>query len=393
MNAILGFPVDNFSEIKRIQPRKKTKTMRKPSWKSLLLALFIALALVVSPTTILADTLKVVVKNTPPFVILDDAGKVKGGYSIELWDEIARQQGWTDIQYTVVATPKEMVDALQSGAADVGVGALSITSDRLKVIDFSHPFYDSGLDIMVSGGGAPSFLDLMERLFSPELLMVFGGIVIALIVISHVLWLLERHHNPKQFPHSYWEGLNESIWWTTCVLIGGSCMGKDPEGIPGRIVGTLWALVGISMIALLTATASSIMTADRLDNPIKGPKDLMGKKVATLAKSSAERYLTEHHVTVVECKDIDEASDKLLKGEVAAVVYDSPILLYYVANHDSTKLHLINKLFQLQKYGFGLQPNSKYRTQINSTIVSIQEGDFLTDLKKKYFAPSDSDQE
>ena len=62
-----------------------------------------------------------------------------------------------------------MLDMLKSGQADVGVGALSITAERSKEIDFSHPFYDSGLDILVKGGSAPGPLDILVRLLTPSL--------------------------------------------------------------------------------------------------------------------------------------------------------------------------------------------------------------------------------
>ncbi len=352
-----------------------------------LAALSICWAVLV-PSLAHADKLVVVVKPVPPFVIIED-GQIKGGYSIDLWNEVAKQAGYTDVEFKQVKTPQEMVDMLKAGQADVGVAALSITSERAKVIDFSHPFYDSGLDILIKGGGAPGPLELFKRLFTPELVLVFVGILVALVIVSHILWLLERHHNPKQFPHGYKEGVIESIWWTTCVLIGGSCMNKDPEGIAGRVVGTVWALVGIAMIAYLTATASSIMTVDTLSNDINGPRDLAGKKVATLKGSSAEKYLTENKDDVISCESLDAAVDALNKGQADAVVYDSPVLMYYLANHDSGKLHLVGKLFEKQKYGFGLQQGSKIRQPINAALLTIEEGDFLEKLDKLYFTPTE----
>ena len=79
--------------------------------------------------------------------------------------------------------------------------------------------------------------------------------MVALVLVSHILWWFERKHNHEDFPHHYGQGMVESIWWTTCVLIGGMCMNKDPKGITGRVIGTAWALVGIAMISYLTATA------------------------------------------------------------------------------------------------------------------------------------------
>ncbi len=346
------------------------------------------LLLIAAAPSLYADHIVVVVKPVAPFVI-DDNGKLTG-YSIDLWTEVARNAGWTDYEFKRVSSVPEMISALQSGQADVAVGALSITADRSKIIDFSHPFYDSGLDIMVKGGSAPGPLDLFERLFTPALLLTFGGIMIALVIVSHILWWFERKHNHEDFPHHYGKGMIESIWWTTCVLIGGMCMNKDPKGITGRVIGTAWALVGIAMISYLTATASSIMTVDSLGSDINGPKDLAGKAVATLQGSSAERYLQTLHVKIVEFTKIDDAVDALQQGKVKAVVYDAPVLMYYLATSDAKDLHLVGHLFDKQKYGFGLILSSKLRQQLNSALLSVEETDFLQKLDKIYFTPTES---
>ena len=334
-----------------------------------------------------AQHIVVVVKPVAPFVMEED-GKFTG-YSIDLWNEVARNAGWTDVEFKKVTTVPEMIDMLKSGQADVGVGALSITAERSKEIDFSHPFYDSGLDIMVKGGGAPGPFQLLVRLFTPALILTFVGIMVALIIVSHILWWVERKINHEDFPHHYNTGIIESIWWTTCVLIGGMCMGKDPKGITGRVIGTAWALVGIAMISYLTATATTIMTVDSLGNDINGPHDLIGKTVGTLQGTSAEKYLVAQHIKVSEFAKLEDAVDALNHDKVKAVVYDSPVLMYYLAVNPSKDLHLVNHLFDKQKYGFGLQMGSKLRQPLNSALLSIEETEFPDKLDKLYFTPTD----
>ncbi len=356
-----------------------------PSWLKTSLLL---LLLVLGPASQLrAEHIIVVVKPVAPFVMNQD-GKLSG-YSIDLWNEVARTAGWTDFEFKIVDSVPAMIDALKAGQANVAVGALSITAEREKEIDFSHPFYDSGLDILVKGGGAPGPLALLMRLLTPSLLLTFGGIMVALIIVSHILWWFERKHNHEDFPHHYGKGMIESIWWTTCVLIGGMCMNKDPKGLTGRIIGTAWALVGIAMISYLTATATSIMTVDSLGNDINGPKDLIGKPVATLQGTAADRYLQSQHMKVVEFTKLEDAVEALHQDKVKAVVYDAPVLMYYLAINDSKEFHLVGHLFDKQKYGFGLELTSKLRQQMNSALLSVEETDYLEKLDKIYFTPTE----
>ncbi len=334
-----------------------------------------------------AEHIVVAVKPVPPFV-MEENGHFSG-YSIDLWNEVARTAGWTDFEFKDVGTVPAMVNALTSKQADVAVAALSITAERDKIIDFSHPFYDSGLDLLVKGGGSPNPLTLIKRLFTPAVLLVLLTVCIGVIVVSHILWFVERHHNHEDFPKNYSDGMIESIWWSTSVLLGGYCMNKDPRGLTGRFIGTLWALVGIATIAYMTATATTVMTVDTLSSDINGPSDLHGAPVATLQGTSADHFLQGMHLNVVECATLDDAVAALEKDKVKAVIYDSPIMMYYLAEHPSNELHLVGHLFDKQKYGFGLQLNSKLRQELNSALLTVSETDFIDQLDKRYFTPTE----
>jgi hypothetical protein len=43
----------------------------------------------------------------------------------------------------------KLLDEAESGAADVSIAGISITSMRVKMLYFSHAFFETGLQIMV----------------------------------------------------------------------------------------------------------------------------------------------------------------------------------------------------------------------------------------------------
>lgn len=47
-----------------------------------------------------------------------------------------------------------MVGDVISGAADIIAGALSVTSERMKVMDFTEPFFQNKLSIVSAEGGS-----------------------------------------------------------------------------------------------------------------------------------------------------------------------------------------------------------------------------------------------
>lgn len=82
-----------------------------------------------------------------PFEFRDPKTGEYTGFDIDLWAAIAEVLG---VEYEL--QPMDfagIVPALQTGSIDVALAGITITSAREKVVDFSHPYYDSGLTLMV----------------------------------------------------------------------------------------------------------------------------------------------------------------------------------------------------------------------------------------------------
>ena len=100
------------------------------------------------------EPLTVATRQVPPFAMRDAAGNWRG-IAIDLWSGVAEQLG-VDYRYTEMGLT-QMLEAVADGRVDAAVAALTITSEREKRVDFSHPYHTSGLGIAVQqnpGGGA-----------------------------------------------------------------------------------------------------------------------------------------------------------------------------------------------------------------------------------------------
>ncbi len=336
-----------------------------------------------------APKLKVVTRNVEPFSFEKDGRRV--GYSVELWDALARETGMT-YDMTTVGSAKEMISALETKTADVAVGALSITSQREAVCDFTQPFYDSGLQILVTGKN-PGMLDnitgLLKNLFNLKLVGVFLLLIFAMFLISHLVWRFEHKVNPEMWPEKYHHGMWESFWWTISTLLVGGADNKGPVGIGGRIVAIIWMLLSIVLLSFLTASFTTTMTVNSLKAEISGPGDLPGHSVATIGGSTSETWLTSKNgggtIKVQPQKDIDACIAALKDGKVQAVVFDAPILSYKVHQSGDSNLQLVGPVFEKQNYGFAVQQNSALREQLNRALLALNERGFLEELRKKWF--------
>lgn len=348
--------------------------------------LLLAVGLLLSAVPVLhAEKIKVVTRDLEPFSFEKDGRRV--GYAMELWDEIAREAG-IEYEVTKVGTAKEMIDALVEKRADVGVGALSVTSEREQIVDFTQPFYDSGLQIAVAGSEADlwdSAKELIGGLFNLKLIGAFGLLVCAMFVISHLVWMYEHKVNEDMWPKSYRHGLWESFWWTISTLLVGGADNKGPVGVGGRIVAIVWMLLSIVLVSFLTASFTSTLTINTLKGDIQGPGDLPRKTVATIGGSTSEAFLQGKEITIRPMANIDACIAALKAGQVQAVVYDSPILRYALNQPENSKLQLAGNVFEHQNYAFALQRDSTYRKSINKALLSLTERGMREDLRKKWF--------
>ena len=162
--------------------------------------------------------------------------------------------------------------------------------------------------------------------------MVWLGVALLLILIpAHIVWFLERRHHNGIIPtDKYIPGIFYGMYWSAATLA--TQAENQPRQWLARVVALFWMFTGIVFVALYTAQLAATLTVQQIQGGINGPDDLAGRKVATTRGSTAANIVRELRAQVVEVARIDEAYQALQDRDVDAVVFDSPVLLYYAAN-------------------------------------------------------------
>jgi polar amino acid transport system substrate-binding protein len=332
-----------------------------------------------------AEKIRVVTRTIEPFSFEKDGRRV--GYAMELWDQVAREAG-LEYEVQTAATAQDMIDALKNKTTDAGVGALSVTASREEAIDFTQPFYESGLQVLVAGAGG-GFMDslgqLLGNLFNWQLIGMFFLLVATMVGISHLVWMYEHKINEDMWPKDYKQGMWESFWWTISTLLVGGADNKGPVGVGGRVIAIVWMLLSIVLVSLLTASFTTTLTVNSLKGDINGPSDLPGRDVATIKGSTSEDPLITMGAKVQTFATVTECVAALKSGRVQAVVYDAPMLRYAVNQSGDDKLQMVGPVFDRQNYAFALQDGSALRERVNRALLALTERGVGTELRKKWF--------
>jgi polar amino acid transport system substrate-binding protein len=328
-------------------------------------------------------TFKVATKILPPFVI-EENGEL-GGFSIELWKNIARElEIKTDFQKT--DSIPGLLTALTAKQADLSIAAISVTAQREKDFDFSQPIFDAGLQILVrSQGSQNSLAKLLGSIFTPTLFQLLGLMALIISIPAHIIWLVERNHDGGFLENSaYFPGIFKACWWAAGTLA--TQAEEMPKSAWGRVMAVIWMFISVVFIAYFTATVTTSLTVEQLQSNIKGPQDLAGKRVGTIAGTTSVTYLKQQKIEATEFNQTDEAYAALDNMAIDALVFDAPILLYYSAHDGKGKVQVVGNVFRKESYAIALPNGSPYRKLINNAILSLQEKGTYQELYDKWFS-------
>ncbi len=87
--------------------------------------------------------IRIAVKEFPPFVFKD-----LRGFSIDMARIICEQHGLKP-EFVYYKTVPAVLKAVETGECDLNFSGTTITASREKLVNFSHPFFDSGLIVAV----------------------------------------------------------------------------------------------------------------------------------------------------------------------------------------------------------------------------------------------------
>ncbi|NEP63494.1 MAG: glycine betaine/L-proline ABC transporter substrate-binding protein ProX, partial [Symploca sp. SIO2G7] len=299
-------------------------------------------------------TLKVATQRFEPFVTYEQ--REYGGFSIELWEMIAEEMG-VDYQLYGVNSIAKLLDDIEREEADVAIAGINITSEREGALDFSLPYYATGLQILVpvnASGETPNLMTkILSAFSSPKLYLGIGGFILVLLLTAHIIWWTERKHN-SDFPQNYFQGIWEAFWWAAVTVTTVGYGDKTPKRFFGRVFGLIWMCAGYFVFAFFTASVATTFTIQELQGDINNLEDLFGRRVATVSHSSAVTYLQNQRMTAIEYDTKEDAFLALQSEEVEAIVYDAPILEHYANQDGKGQTQVVGPVFDNLSYGLAV---------------------------------------
>ena len=310
------------------------------------------------------------------------------GFCIELWTRIMEQHDWK-CSYTEFSNANEILEKIKRGELDVAVGPFYATSERAKWLDFSHPFHESGLQIMINTERHHTLGKLWRGLVEGGHIKILLVAAALILILTHLLLLFEWKTNP-QYPREYFPGFADCFYHVMSICMSGKATHRGIPGPWGKILAALWLAGGVAVVAYITSTITAVMTANKLRGTIHGVRDLAGQTVAVIQGTVSEKAAQKYGLITVPYPNLKSAADAVVRRNVNAVLFDTFALRYYDRMHPELPIGEVGQVFEKGAICFAMPVGSKLRQPINQSILRMKEDGVMQLLDSKFFEAAEN---
>ncbi|XP_026499121.1 glutamate receptor ionotropic, NMDA 2B [Vanessa tameamea] len=335
------------------------------------------------------------------------------GFCIDLLQQLAEQLGFTyelvrveDGRWGTLHHGKwnGLISELVNKKTDMVLTSLIINSDREAVVDFSVPFMETGVAIVVAKRtGIISPTAFLEP-FDTASWMLVGAVAIqaATFSIFFFEWLSPSGFdcstglNSKRIPQNRFS-LCRTYWIVWAVLFQASVHVDSPRGFTARFMTNMWAMFAVVFLAIYTANLAAFMITREefhelsgLDDPriarplSQRPALKFGTVPWSHTDATLAKYFPEPHAYMASYNrsTVSAGVTGVLTGELDAFIYDGTVLDYLVSQDEDCRLLTVGSWYAMSGYGLAFTRNSKYLSMFNKRLLDLRSNGDLERLRR-----------
>ncbi|GIX68340.1 glutamate receptor ionotropic, NMDA 2D [Caerostris darwini] len=283
---------------------------------------------------------------------------------------------------------------VQTGAAHMVFTAFSVTSERSRVIDYSVPFYHSGVSCLTFTQEREVPLSAFLIPFSAQLwIAIFFCLNLTAITAAIYEWLSPFGLNPWGRMRTRNFSLASALWVMWSLLFSHLVAFKAPKSWPNKVLINLWGCFSVIFVSSYTANIAAHFAGLFFHLKVYDFHDasLLNQRTGTAKGSAAEAYIHAQnpqlwqHIQKYGFSDLEEGLEKLRHGELGVLIGDTVVLDYFRGNDPGCTLHVLGQSIFDDAYAVGMQKGFRLKKSISTLILRYNEYGFMEQLQKKWF--------
>ena len=316
----------------------------------------------------------------PPFAMKRADGEWEG-ISIDLWRHLAERLG---LHYRLEErdTVQALLDAVTNRQVDAAVAALTVTAARRQAMDFTQPFFATGLGVAVGRGGATAWLPVLRTFLSFGFLQGVLTLLGIALLVGTLIWLFERKsHDAYGGPPL--RGFVAGAWWSAVAMTQAGAAQDGPRTLPGRILAVVWMVASVVTIAVFIAGITSALTTQRLQGVVRNTADLRAIRVGAVGGSSTIDFLGANNVGFEGYGMPAQGLRALKSGRIDAFVYDRALLTWTI-KQDFPELEVLPLTLDSQSYAIALPLDAPLRVALDVALLDTLRSEWWTRTRLRY---------
>ncbi|XP_059670052.1 glutamate receptor 3.5-like isoform X2 [Cornus florida] len=296
------------------------------------------------------------------------------GFCISVYEEVKRILEDEDHIYDLPSTTEfqryngsynDLIESVHNKTYAAAVGDITITTRRWDQVEFTVPFIESGLLIVVPVKKA-SKAWLFLKPFTMKMWVATGAIFFSTMFI---VWFLEQRSNQELISGQWKEQLGNVLWFTFSTLF----------------------FAHKSYAASLT----SMLTFSRLQSPVRDIEWIKTTNATVGCDGAAfvRKYLEDDQLfkpgNIIDIGSESEFHTAFKNGRIQAAVLEVPYARVFVNKHCNQYAYG-NGSFTRRFGGFGFvfQKGSTLAANVSKAILKLSENGKIKELEKQLFTPS-----
>ncbi|KAI4383598.1 hypothetical protein MLD38_009414 [Melastoma candidum] len=287
-------------------------------------------------------------------------------------------------------------EGLSNDTYDVVVGDKTIRANRTQYADFSLPYAESGVTMIVpirinDGKMAWIFLKPLTK----ELWLNVGAFF---VYIGLVIWVIEHRVN-KAFRGPQRKQIGMIFWFSFSSLKSFFCAEEKLRSNLSKFVVIVWVFAVLVLTSSYTANLTSMLTVRQLQPTITDINDIIKSKGDYIGYQNSSFVLdllrslnvTDSKMVVLNTReDYDNALTRGSKnGAVSAIMDEIPYLGLVLLNN-CNKYKFVGQIYKTARFGSAFPIGSPLISDVSRVIVNLTEQN-KTDAIRKFWLGDDPD--
>ncbi|XP_042027299.1 glutamate receptor 2.3-like [Salvia splendens] len=320
------------------------------------------------------------------------------GFCIDVFEEVMKSMPYA-VQFEYI--PFETIDGQSGGnyndlvyqifaeEYDAVVGDVTIVANRSNFVDFTFPYTESGVAIVVpiKDQDRKKNAWIFMKPLTTSLWLTIGAFF---VFTGFVIWVLEHRVN-KHFQGQVMQQVGMIFWFSFSTLV--FAHRERVKSNLTRFVLIVWVFVVLVLTSSYTANLTSMLTLQQLQPKVNEVNDLVknGEYVGYQEGSFVSGFLMDSMKfdsskfrIYSSLEDYDDALSKGSRdGEVGAVVDELPYIRLFLSKY-CHKYTMIWPTYRTSGFGFAFPKGSPLLPDVSRQILKLKEDDKMLVITRKW---------